>query len=586
MRGSWASQLGIAVGTIAVIAAATLLPFNSPMPPNPLTTPQSQAVNAGTKLLWLAAVLVARARQPGNPLWKVMLGYVLASEIWAFGHVPNAVTSALVRIFARVDLAVLAHVLVAFPSGRLQRRFDRWVVGSGYALVLGSSVISEPFREPNWDPADCGGFCPPNVFLVWPDNDFVNLVERAASLASPIVGALLLYALWRHWRGAGPAARRALLPVVLASPLAVVAPLGYVANVLNVDAQLLGDIYELSIIVLPAALLVGVLRLRLDRGRVANLVVELGHGAPVGGLRGALARALGDPTLQFAFAGSTPGGYIDTAGQPVELPQVDATRAAARIERDGELLAVLIHDRTIDEEDPGLVEAVGTAARLAIDNERLTAQVRAQLEEVRASRARIVDAADAERRRVERDLHDGAQQRLVALAMRLQLARDVSSDARSLIDEATTELQAAIGEVRDLARGIHPPILSEAGLMAALETLAERSPVPVRLEGSDRRYPPSVEATAFYVASEALTNAIRHAGAAEVSIGVTSEGHVMAVTIADDGRGGADPAAGSGLRGLLDRVAALGGRLTVTSPQGGGTIVTAELPLDETALHG
>ena len=159
MRGLWAGQVGIAVGAIIVIATATLLPFNSPMPPSPLTTPASQAVNAGTKLLWLAAALVARARQPGSPLWKVLLAYVFAGEVWAFGYVPNELTNALVRIFARVDLAVLAHVLVAFPSGRLQTRLDRWAVGSAYALILVGFVITAPFWEPQWNPAACGGFC-------------------------------------------------------------------------------------------------------------------------------------------------------------------------------------------------------------------------------------------------------------------------------------------------------------------------------------------------------------------------------------------------------------------------------------------
>jgi signal transduction histidine kinase len=545
MRGFWATQVGIAVGTIAVIATATLLPFNSPMPPSPLTTPASQAMNAGTKLLWLAAVLVARARQPGSPLWKVLLAYVFASEVWAFGHVPNELTSALVRIFARVDLAVLAHVLVAFPSGRLQTRFDRWVVGSAYALILVGFVITAPFWEPQWNPADCG-FCPQNVFLVWPNEDFVMLVDRTMRFGSPVVGALVLYAVWRHWRAAAPAARRSLLPVMLALPLTVSTPVFYIAEALQFERRFLTDIYNLSVILIPVALLIGVLRLRLDRGRVASLMVELGRGAPIGGLRDALARALGDPTLQLAFAGSTPGGYIDTAGHPVELPAADATRAAARIERDGEPLAVIIHDRTIDEEDPGLVEAVGAAARFAINTERLTAQVRAQLEDVRASRARIVEAADAERRKVERDLHDGAQQRLVALAMRLQLARETSRDGAALIDEATAELEAAIGEVRDLARGIHPPVLAEAGLAAALEGLAERSPVPVRVDASDARYAPAVEAAAFYVVSEALTNAARHSGTTEVRVRIVTEGQWLAVTVSDDGMGGADPGAAPG----------------------------------------
>ena len=178
--------------------------------------------------------------------------------------------------------------------------------------------------------------------------------------------------------------------------------------------------------IFPVGLLLGMLRTRWSRGRIASLVVELGRGVPVGGLRDVLARALGDPTLQLAFAAPSGSGFVDAAGLPIELPLSDPSRMVTRLERDDELLGVLVHDPAIEVEDPGLVEAVGNAARLALENERLAAEVRAQLEEVRASRLRIVEAADAERRRVERDLHDGAQQRLVALAMRLQIAKQRS----------------------------------------------------------------------------------------------------------------------------------------------------------------
>ena len=250
-----------------------------------------------------------------------------------------------------------------------------------------------------------------------------------------------------------------------------------------------------------------------------------------------------------------------------------------RLERDDELLGVLVHDPAIEAEDPGLVEAVGNAARLALENERLAAEVRAQLEEVRASRLRIVEAADAERRRVERDLHDGAQQRLVALAMRLQIAKLRSPGESELLDEATAELETAIGEVRGLARGIHPTILTETGLAAAVDALAERTPLPVVVDIDDQRYDPQVEAAAYFVIAEALTNVARHASATEARVAAAEEDGRLVITVADDGRGGADLAAGSGLRGLTDRMAAAGGTLTLISPGGSGTTVRADLPL-------
>ena len=284
--------------------------------------------------------------------------------------------------------------------------------------------------------------------------------------------------------------------------------------------------------------------------------------------------------MELAFASPSGTGFVDTAGQPTVLPETDESRMITRLVRDGELLGVMVHDPTIEAEDPGLVEAVGSVARLALENERLAAHVRAQLEEVRASRMRIVEAADAERRRVERDLHDGAQQRLVALAMRLQLAKETTIGASALLDEATAELQTAIGEVRGLARGLHPTILTEAGLGAAVEAIAERAPLPVIVDVPERRYKTRVEATAYFVVAEALTNVARYASATEARVTVRDEGERLVLLVADDGCGGADPALGSGLRGLSDRLEALGGRLTISSPPGGGTVLQAELPID------
>ncbi|HEU5204930.1 MAG TPA: ATP-binding protein [Candidatus Limnocylindrales bacterium] len=583
MNGSRVTVVGVVSLGLLSIVAGFWLPLNSGFLAFP-DSPTTMAILALDGVIWLLAAVVTLERQPANPLWKLILAYLVWNElVWAMQFVPNSVIQGLAATFAPMAIALYVHVLVAYPSGRVPLRFDRRLVVFVYAFV----VVVYLLPASMWQPARDGcasAWCPDNVLLVWPNKELADAMVRTAQLLAPILGALVLYAIWRHWRVAGPAARRALVPVAIAVPIAyVVHSARYVAQALQLEPVLsFLDTYHVVTLtvdaIVPVGLLFGVLRLRLDRGRVAELVVELGRGVPAGGLRDLLARALADPTLQLAFAAPSGAGYIDGAGQPVELTQ-NPERALARIERDGEALAVLVHDRTIDNENPGLVEAVSSAARLAIENEQLTAQVRAQLEEVRASRARIVDAADAERQRVERDLHDGAQQRLLALAVRLQVARDASGNAGALIDEATAELHAAIAEVRNLARGIHPPILAEAGLAAALETLAERSPIPVRLEATDARYRAAVEIAAFYVVAEALANAARHAGATEAAVSVSNDGQWLTVKVSDDGRGGADPSGGSGLRGLADRVAAVGGRLTVTSPPGEGTTVAAELPL-------
>jgi signal transduction histidine kinase len=582
MGGPRTTLVIVAIVGVVSCASALLLPSISPIGYAEGDSLATVTFHSIVGLLWLAAALVTLVRQPANPLWKLILIYVLWNWFfWALQWTPYPMVQGIAFRFAPLAPVVLAHILVAYPSGHLRTRFDRAVVGTVYLVVLGSGVLGALLWQP--DPSCSSAFCPQNILLVWPANDLADAIGRALSLAVPLIGAAVVLAVWRHWRAAAPAARRVLLPVVVAVPAYyAVYAVSSVGGALELE-PLMAAIHLPSLVanaIVPLGVLLGVLRMRLDRGRVAGLVVELGRGVPVGGLRDVLARALGDPTLQLAFATPGAAGYIDGAGRPVELVADAPGRALARIERNGEPLAVLVHDPAIDEEDPGLVEAVSSAARLAIENERLTAQVRAQLEEVRVSRARIVEATDEGRRRVERDLHDGAQQRLVALAMRLEQARASTEGSARLIDETTAELREAIAEVRGLARGLYPPILTEAGLAAAVESLAERASIPVEVRIPDTRFPPAVEVTAYFVVAEALTNTSRHAGATTAHVvGSVADG-ALSVTIADDGRGGADPGRGSGLRGLADRVAASDGSLDVSSAPGRGTTVRVRLPLD------
>jgi signal transduction histidine kinase len=296
-----------------------------------------------------------------------------------------------------------------------------------------------------------------------------------------------------------------------------------------------------------------------------------------------LARAVGDPTLRLAFAAPDGDGFVDEDGRRVDLPTEGSDSAVTFVEAERGPCAAFVHDRALLERQ-SLVEAVGAAAGLALEKERLQAEVRAQLEEVRASRARIVETADAERRRVERDLHDGAQQRLVTLSLALGLAREQAASNRdetlsSSLAEACEEAARALNELRELGRGLHPTILAEAGLGPALESLAERSTVPATVAAApNERLPEAVELGAYFVASEALANVAKHADASHVTLSAHRNNGVLVLEIEDDGCGGADPARGSGLTGLEDRVAALGGRLSVESPSGAGTRIVAEIP--------
>ena len=292
-----------------------------------------------------------------------------------------------------------------------------------------------------------------------------------------------------------------------------------------------------------------------------------------------LAEALRDPGLVVAFPRLRGKQWLDPYGAPAKGPPACTTTIVGPAE---EPTALLLHDAVLVE-DPDVLGAVTAAARLPLEIARLRVEVRGQLEDVRASRARIVAAQDAERRRVERDIHDGAQQRLVALALSLQVARRRHAsgegiDVGSLLEQASAELGAAVEDLRELARGVYPAVLREDGLAEALRALARRTPVPVTVVAEVQRLDGGIEAAAYFLASEAVTNVVRHASASELTITAEHDGVSLRVSVVDDGIGGADPARGSGLAGLADRFAALGGSLRVGSPQGGGTSVIGELP--------
>ncbi len=299
-------------------------------------------------------------------------------------------------------------------------------------------------------------------------------------------------------------------------------------------------------------------------------------------MRNALAEALGDPTLELVYWVPDQDAYVDADGRPRPLDSIPEGKIATTIDHEGRRMAAIIHDADLADESD-LVQAVGAAAALTLENERLDAELRAKVEELRASRSRIVQAGYDERRRLERDLHDGAQQRLMALGINLRLVarpdRPRPRCGAELVDASLEELNEATGELRELARGIHPAVLTDRGLEAAINGLARRSPVPVELvETPDDRLPSSVESAVYFVVAEALTNVARYsqAGAATVTV-ARRNGHVE-IQVSDDGVGGADPEQGSGLRGLADRVSALDGRLSVASAAGEGTTVRASIP--------
>jgi signal transduction histidine kinase len=510
---------------------------------------------------YLIAGSVAWVRRPRNPVGPVMLATSVAGSLSFFALYPDPLVARPAGISGSLANVLIVWLMLAAPSGRLAPGIGRWALAAFLVIVLSASVVS-----------DLG----------------VLRVMFAIGVAVSLVLAVVVL---RRWLTASPAARPALTPVVAAGvAISLVHAGDFASGVLLMQITPGGPVYWADVIsrtLVPFGFLIGLLRLRMARGAVAELVVELGEAPAPERLREALATALHDPTLSIVYWSPAFRTYLDAEGAPYD-PEADSPgRAVTYLAQGGQPLAAILHDPALSE-DPGLVAAVAAAARLAVSNERLTSEVRAQLEEVRASRSRIVEASDAERRRVERNLHDGAQQRLVALSLALRRAQaelpaDAAPDSAATLKAASEQLAAALAELRELAKGIHPAVLSEAGLEPALRSLTRESPVNValRVELPDD-LPEPVGVAAYFVAAEALTNVAKYAAATRAVLAVESDGRELRIEISDDGVGGADPAAGSGLRGLADRVAALGGRLEVRSPAGEGTRVVARLPLAAT----
>jgi signal transduction histidine kinase len=264
---------------------------------------------------------------------------------------------------------------------------------------------------------------------------------------------------------------------------------------------------------------------------------------------------------------------VDEAGRRVELPAVGTSRTVTYLQEGGEQIGALVHDAAVLD-DPDLVSAVAAAAGVAVANARLQAEIRARVSEVEASRRRIVEASDAERRRLERELHEGAERRLAHVT-------ELLAERGAPVTDLQRELQAARATLTEFARGMHPRTLTEAGLAAALAELSERSPVPVQVSAPEERLEPAVEAAVYFVCSEALANVAKYAQASQAVVNVQRRAGLVVIQVEDDGVGGADPARGSGLRGLADRVEALQGRLRIESPPGGGTRLLAEIPLNQ-----
>ena len=496
------------------------------------------------------------------------------------------------RTFQGYYEPLIGVLVLAYPTGRVAGRLERSVLIAWFVDQAAWSVAQLVLLRPlSWYGCPT---CPDTIDAFIANRQLLETLAPMLLAGSVLcaVGVLLLAA--RRLITAGPAGRRRLVPVAVAAlalAVGIVATNGlrltFVPALFN-DPMTAALSYAIDMLA-AVAVLFGLLQDRLARTGVADLVIDLRRDAESvvtdpRRLRDALARALGDPTLELFVADPGGSNYRDVAGTPIQLPGSTPRRAVTLIGGEGRPAAAIAHDPALLD-DPGLISAVTTAVRLEADNRQLAGRVERQLAELRASRARIVTASDDERRRVERNLHDGAQQRLISLSMelgRLRAAAGRSNDPALAhgLDQLSAQLEAAIEELRELARGILPPILTDAGLGPAVESLALRASVPVEAEVRvPGRLPPAVESTVYFVIAEALANVGRHAHASHVTIRISADQGRVSVAVEDDGIGGAVPARGTGIQGLMDRVGALGGTLRVDSRPGRGTAVRAEVPI-------
>jgi signal transduction histidine kinase len=515
----------------------------------------------------VAASLVARERERWRrsrvllaaaafALLAADLQWASSQALWTFGF-----------LLAGLWGAILVQAVLTFPEGRPWARAAWVAIAGAYAVTFGGQLV--------------GSFVLPDsrdLLSVSPQQTAADAVDRAQGLLGVGIGLAVLFLLVGRLRVVRGPARRAQAPLLVGAALTVSATVLWLlwVSATGESAPTLETIGRALSLLVPLGVVGGIVWSRLGRSEASELVVELQtEGAT--SLRERLSRVLGDPTLELAYR-LDDGRHVDPTGQPIELPQ-SPDRAVTVVTARGEEVAALVHDPALLDE-PALVESVRATAALVLENERLAAEVRAQLAEVRASRARIVAATDAEQRRIERNLHDGAQQRLVTLSLTLGLAASRGGTGDSeVLSRAQDEVEEAIAELRELARGIHPTLLRDEGLKTAVEALARRTPLPVTVEGSvGDRLPDAVELAAYFLVSEALTNVVKHASASEAKVRFRREAAMLRVVVADDGVGGAHASADSGLAGLRDRLEALDAKLDVESEPGRGTTISAEIP--------
>lgn len=557
---------GVLLNTVLV----ALLPLQGPLGPVLVLFP----INV---LIYLGAGLLAWYYRPSNGIGALILLTGVWTLVGGFGNTDVPILAVVGTIGGSMPLAGFVHLLLAFPGGRVRGVVARATVVAAYVTSLLLQVPRYLFAP---DAAASG--------LMIAD---APALARWGGAVQETVGFLVLSStilvLAERLRRSTAVERRVLVPLygygIVALVLLLVAPrvLGPVFGWAGTDVAALQLLVFCGV---PITFALGILRGGVARtGELEELGVWLGEiGSVKPAIGAALARTLGDPSLEVWFWVPARAGYVDTEGAEVTLERHQAHRMVEPVELEGRRIGAISCDIALMAE-PGLVRTAGRVVAIALDRERLIAELLASSRALQSSRERLVEVADRERRRIAQDLHDGLQAQLVLLALEAQQIAHIRADEESVRERATElrkGIDAAASGLREVVYSVMPAALSQRGLSAAAEDLVDRMPVPTTLDlnVADNECSPVVESTAYFVVAEALANAIKHSRAGAIAVRLSREGEVLHVVVRDNGDGGAQVGRGFGLTGLVERVEALGGTVLIESADGSGTTVRAEIP--------
>jgi signal transduction histidine kinase len=583
--------LAAGAGGLALCATSVAVTLSGPTAANPGFAAAGRALMVGVPI---AVGLYAWHRRPEERFGPLLVAVGFGWFVTTLAESGNGVLYSVGRVAGWAVEVGLVYLILSFPSGRLTQRVDRALVWAAALLVaafyLPTALIADSYPVPS-QYASCEAGCPSNAFFVLgsePSFVYSLLIPLREGLTALLFLAVTARLVGR-FRGSTRLMQHTLEPVLtVAVARCGILVVGILVRWASPESAVLEGLawtIAFALPVLAAAFLLGLVSQRLY---AANVLQDLGKRVrgdlPPNELRAALAEAVGDPSLEVAYwTGDVPGHWVDHRGRRVAPPRPESGHHLTEV-RDGERrVAAILHDAALSEERKFL-DAVASYALIALRNRRLTASVESALSEIRESRARILASADRERRRIERDLHDGAQQRLVALRIQLELLEELMErDPEGGLKRLRTlgdEVDETIDEIRALARGVYPSLLEDRGLAEALRSAALRVPVSASVKpGGIGRYPHDVESAVYFCCLEAMQNASKHArDARAITISLTQD-DALSFEVRDDGAGfynGASP--GMGLTNMRDRLTAVGGRLTVRSSER-GAVVAGSVPL-------